>query len=327
MKTPPLRVALTGAAGQIAYALLFRLASGEVFGRQQALELSLIEVEPAMAALEGVAMELEDGAFPLLKSLRLTADVREGFRGANWAILVGSLPRRAGMERSDLLSVNGRIFVEQGAALEREAADNIRVLVVGNPCNTNCLIALRQAPAIPQDRWMALMRLDENRAKQQLALKAGVEISAISRLCVWGNHSSTLFPDFYNARVGSSDACSCIGDEAWLKGTFVSKVAQRGAAIIEARGASSAASAAKAVVDTLQDVTRPTSQDDFHSVAICSQGQYGTPEGIITSLPVRTSAAGKVEVVPGLRLHPYAREKIKASNQELLDEIARVKLA
>src|SRR5215472_16301542 len=250
MKGSPLRVAVTGAAGQIGYSLLFRIASGAMFGPIQPVILHLVEIEPALPALKGVVMELDDCAFPLLKGIVPTARLHEGFKDVNWALLVGSVPRKAGMERKELLGINGKIFIGQGEAIQKNAASDVRILVVGNPCNTNCLIAMHNAPNIPRDRFFAMTRLDENRAKSQLARKAGVEISAVTNVVIWGNHSSTQYPDFYNAKINGQPATQLIKDEAWLKGEFISSVQQRGAAIIKARGASSAASAANAVVDT-----------------------------------------------------------------------------
>src|SRR5437870_11154304 len=243
MKTP-IKVAVTGAAGHIGYALLFRIASGQMFGPDQPLRLHLIEIPAVLGALEGVVMELDDCAFPLLESVIPTADLDEGFRDVNWALLVGSVPRKQGMERKDLLGINGKIFIGQGQAIQKNAAADVRILVVGNPCNTNCLIAMNNAPQIPRDRFHAMTRLDENRAKSQLAKKSGVDVTAVTNMAVWGNHSATQYPDFFNAKVSGEAATKAITDEAWLKGEFISSVQQRGAAIIKARGASSAASAA-----------------------------------------------------------------------------------
>ena len=247
----PIKVAVTGAAGQIGYALLFRIASGSMLGPDQPIELRLIEIPSALQALEGVVMELADCAFPLVTSMVPTTDLDEGFRDINWALLVGSVPRKAGMERKDLLGINGKIFVGQGQAIQRNAAADVRVLVVGNPCNTNCLIAMNNGKGVPSDRWFAMTRLDENRAKSQLAAKAGTHVSSVSNLAIWGNHSSTQYPDFYNAKIDGKPATEVIKDEPWLKETFIPIVQQRGAAIIKARGASSAASAANAAIDTV----------------------------------------------------------------------------
>ncbi len=316
----PIRVAVTGAAGQIGYSLLFRIASGAMFGPDQPVALNLIEIEPAMKALKGVCMELDDCAFPLLHDVVATCDLDAGFKDVNWALLVGSVPRKQGMERADLLGINGRIFTGQGQAIARNAARDVRILVVGNPCNTNCLIAMISAPEIPAERWFAMTRLDENRAKSQLAQKAGVPVTAVTRMAIWGNHSPTMYPDFYNARINGRPADQVIADEAWLKDTFVPTVGKRGAAIIEARGASSAASAANAVVDTVVSLTRPTPAGDWHSVAVASTGAYGVETGLISSFPIRTKADGTWEIVPGLELNDYARAKIRASVEELLTE-------
>ncbi|MFW6217467.1 MAG: malate dehydrogenase [Verrucomicrobiota bacterium] len=315
----PLRIAVTGAAGNIGYALLFRIASGAMFGPDQPVALNLIEIEPGMNALKGVAMELDDCAFPLLTEVVQTSDLNVGFKDVDWALLVGSVPRKQGMERADLLGINGKVFVGQGKAINDHAKNSVRVLVVGNPCNTNCLIAMKSAPDIPDEQFFAMTRLDENRAKTQIAQKAGVPVKEVSELCVWGNHSPTMFPDFYNAKVGRRKATEVIADEVWFKETFVPTVGQRGKAIIEARGASSAASAANAVVDTVHDLITPT-RGDFHSVCVISRGEYGTPAGLITSLPVKVDAVGNWRVVEGLSLSDYAKEKIAASNQELLEE-------
>lgn len=320
----PVRVAITGAAGQIGYSLLFRIASGAVFGPDQPVDLSLIEIEPGMKALEGVKMELDDCAFPLLNSILTTCDLDEGFKGANWALLVGSVPRKKGMERSDLLGINGKIFIGQGQAIERNAAGDVRVLVVGNPCNTNCWIAMTHASGIPADRWFAMTRLDENRGRAQLAQKAGVHVNEVSNVTIWGNHSSTQYPDFYNASIGGRPVTEVITDEAWLKNDFIPIVQKRGAAIIEARGLSSAASAANAAIDTVRTLVTPTPEGRWFSVGVCSDGSYGTPKGIITSLPVRSDGKNW-EVVQGLDINEFSREKIDASNRELLEEQAAVK--
>jgi malate dehydrogenase len=315
----PIHVAITGAAGQIGYSLLFRVASGAMFGSNQPLILHLIEIEPALPALKGVVMELDDCAFPLLKGVVPTANLDEGFRGVNWALLVGSVPRKAGMERKELLGINGKIFIGQGQAIQRNAARDVRILVVGNPCNTNCLIAMNNAREIPRDRFYAMTRLDENRAKSQLAKKAGVDVTAVSNVTIWGNHSSTQYPDFYNAKIAGQPATQRITDEAWLKGEFISTVQQRGAAVIKARGASSAASAANAVVDTVRSIIEPTPSGDWHSVGICSEGSYGVEEGLISSFPVR-NVAQKLEVVQGVPINEFSRGKITASVNELKEE-------
>jgi malate dehydrogenase len=323
MSKTPIRVAVTGAAGQIGYALLFRIASGAVFGADQPVILHLIEIEPALPALQGVMMELDDCAFPLLKGVVPTANLDEGFRGVNWALLVGSVPRKAGMERKDLLGINGKIFIGQGQAIQRNAASDVRVLVVGNPCNTNCLIAMNNAPEVPRDRFYAMTRLDENRAKAQLARKAAVDVTAVSNLAVWGNHSATQYPDFYNALINGQPATEVIKDEAWLKGEFIATVQQRGSAIIKARGASSAASAANAAIDSVTSVIRPTTVGDWHSVCVCSDGSYGVEPGLITSFPVRSNGQ-KLEIVQGLPINEFSRGKIDATINELKEERAMV---
>jgi malate dehydrogenase len=316
----PIRVAVTGAAGQIGYSLLFRIASGAMFGPQQPVILHLIEIEPALPALGGVVMELQDCAFPLLKGIVPTADLAEGFRDVNWALLVGSIPRKAGMERKDLLGINGKIFIGQGQAIEKNAASNVRVLVVGNPCNTNCLIAMNNARGVPANRWFAMTRLDENRAKMQLALKAGVDVTSVSNLAIWGNHSATMYPDFYNARIDGRHATEVISDTPWLQGEFISTVQQRGAAIIKARGLSSAASAANAVVDTVRSLTNPTLEGDWFSVGVHSDGQYEVEPGIISSFPIRTGHDGSWEVAKWVPVGDFSRTKINATVAELKEE-------
>lgn len=318
-KKTPIRVAVTGAAGNIGYALLFRIASGQMFGPDQPVALNLIEIEPALPALGGVAMELDDCAFPLLEEIVQTSDLATGFKDADWALLVGSVPRKKGMERADLLGINGKIFVAQGRAINDNAKRSCRVLVVGNPCNTNCLIAMRSAPDIPDEQFFAMTRLDENRAKTQLAQKAGVKVREVTQLCVWGNHSPTMFPDFFNAKIGRQKASHVITDTEWLKNIFLPTVGKRGAAIIEARGASSAASAANAVVDTVRDLTQPV-RGDFHSVCVVSKGEYDAPEGIITSMPIRVDGIGNWRVQEGISLNDFARDKIRISHEELLEE-------
>jgi malate dehydrogenase len=315
----PIKVAVTGAAGQIGYSLLFRIASGAMFGPDQTVSLQLIEIPPALQALDGVVMELQDCAFPLLKGITATSDLDEGFRGVNWALLVGSVPRKAGMERKDLLGINGKIFVGQGQAIQRCAASDVRVLVVGNPCNTNCLIAMNNAKQVPADRWFAMTRLDENRAKFQLASRAGVEVTSVTNMAIWGNHSATQYPDFYSARIDGTPAYKVIENHDWLKNTFIPTVQQRGAAIIKARGLSSAASAANAVVDTVRSIVEPTAEGDWHSVAICSQGEYDVPEGLISSFPVR-SGGSTLDVAKWLDIPEFSRWKIDQSVAELLEE-------
>jgi malate dehydrogenase len=316
---PPVKIAVTGAAGQIGYALLFRIASGSMLGSDQSIELRLIEIPSALKALEGVVMELADCAFPLVMSIIPTTDLDEGFRGINWALLVGSVPRKQGMERKELLGINGKIFTGQGRAIEKNAASDVRVLVVGNPCNTNCLIAMNNGKGVPSDRWFAMTRLDENRAKSQLAAKAGTHVSSVSNLAIWGNHSSTQYPDFYNAKIEGKPATEVIKDEPWLKETFIPIVQQRGAAIIKARGASSAASAANAAIDTVWSLVHPTPASDWHSVGVCSDGGYGVEKGLISSFPIRT-AGDAWEIVQNVPLNDFSRRKIDASVKELKEE-------
>jgi len=315
----PIKVAITGAAGQIGYALVFRVASGAMFGPDQPVALHLIEIPAGFEALKGVVMELDDCAFPLLENVVATTDLNEGFRGANWALLVGSVPRKAGMERKDLLGINGKIFIGQGQAIEKNAAKDVRILVIGNPCNTNCLIAMNNAKSIPRDRWFAMTRLDENRAKAQLAQKAGVDVTEVTNMTIWGNHSATQYPDSYNARIKGRSAAEVIGDESWLKETFIPAVQQRGAAIIKARGSSSAGSAANAIVDTVRSLTTDTAESDWHSVAVCSDGSYGVEEGLICSFPVRTRN-GKWEIVQNVPVNDFSRSKVEASVAELKEE-------
>ncbi len=294
-----------------------------MFGPQQPVILHLIEIEPALPALNGVVMELDDCAFPLLKGVVPTARLDDGFCNVNWALLVGSVPRKAGMERKELLGINGKIFVGQGSALQQHAASGVRVHVVGNPCNTNCLIAMNNAPKIPRDRFFAMTRLDENRARSQLAKKAGTDVTAVSNMTIWGNHSSTQYPDFYNARINGRQAHELINDEAWLKGEFISSVQQRGAAIIKARGASSAASAANAIVDSVRSIIEPTLASDWHSLCLCSDGSYGVEKGLISSFPVR-SDGNRIEVVQGLPINDFSRGKIDATVNELKEEKSMV---
>jgi len=315
----PIRVAVTGAAGQIGYSLLFRIASGAMFGPDQKVALNLIEIEPGMKALEGVVMELDDCAFPLLTDIVATSDLDTGFTNVNWALLVGSVPRKQGMERKDLLSINGKIFTGQGKAIAANGASDVRTLVVGNPCNTNCLIAMNSGADVPQDRWFAMTRLDENRAKSQLAAKAGVHVSEVTRTTIWGNHSATQYPDFYNALIGGKPATEVIEDEAWLQGKFIETVQKRGAAIIEARGSSSAASAANAVVDTVRSLTTPTPAGDWNSVCVCSDGSYGIDKGLMASFPIRVTD-GKWEMVQDVPVNEFSAGKIEATVQELREE-------
>jgi malate dehydrogenase len=320
----PIRVAVTGAAGQIGYSLLFRIASGAMFGPDQSLILHLIEIEPAMPALQGLVMELEDGGFPLLKGIVATPNIEEGFRGVNWALLVGSVPRKPGMERKDLLGINGKIFVGQGRALQKNAAPDVRILVVGNPCNTNCLITMHNAPNIPRDRFFAMTRLDENRAKAQLAKKSGLAVTAVTNVVIWGNHSATQYPDFYNAKIKGQPVTQVITDEAWLKGEFITSVQQRGAAILKARGASSAASAAVAIVDSVSSIIQPTHASDWHSLCVCSDGSYGVEPGLISSFPIHSNGH-ELEIVQGLPINDFSRAKIDLTVKELKEEKAMVK--
>ena len=319
----PIKVAITGAAGQIGYALVFRVASGAMFGPDQPVALHLIEIPAGFEALKGVVMELDDCAFPLLKNVVATTDLDEGFRDVNWALLVGSVPRKAGMERKDLLGINGKFFIGQGQAIEKNAAKDVRILVIGNPCNTNCLIAMNNAKSIPRDRWFAMTRLDENRAKAQLAQKAGADITEVTNMTIWGNHSATQYPDFYNAKIKGRSAAEVIGDEAWLKETFIPAVQQRGAAIIKARGSSSAGSAANAIVDTVRSLNADTPEGDWNSVAVCSDGSYGIEEGLICSFPVR-ARDGKWEIVRDVPLNEFSKAKFDASVAELKEEKSMV---
>jgi malate dehydrogenase len=319
----PIRVAVTGAAGNIGYALLFRIASGAMFGPDQPVILQLLEipVEGPQKALKGVAMELEDCAFPLLAGMVLTGEAEVAFKDANWCLLVGSKPRGPGMERADLLKDNGKIFIAQGKAIDAVAADDARVAVVGNPCNTNVMIAAAQARRLPADRFTAMVRLDENRARAQLAQKAGVAIDQVTDLYIYGNHSPTMFADFTHAKIGGKDAASVIGDEAWLKNDFLPAVGKRGAAIIEARGLSSAASAANALVDHVRDLVTP---GKVHSVAISSEGRYGFAPGVWAGMPVRTTATG-YEVIETFAMDDFAKSKIGLTNDELVGERETIK--
>ena len=324
MMKNPITVSITGAAGQIGYALLFRIASGALFGPEQPVNLRLIEIEPALPALKGTVMELDDCAFPLLNEVVATSDLNEGFKHSNWCLLVGSVPRKDGMERNDLLNINGKIFTSQGQAIAKNAAADVRVLVVGNPCNTNALIAASNAEGLPSNRFFAMTMLDENRAKAQLAEKAGVHSSQVTNMTIWGNHSSTQYPDFHLAKIGGKPATEVIGDNDWLEETFIPTVQQRGSAIIKARGASSAASAANAAIDTVRRLTTPTPEGDWFSVAVSSLGDYGIPEGIIASMPIRTENGTEWKVVTGLKVNDFSQSKIDASVAELEQEKAAV---
>jgi len=320
----PIRVAITGPAGQIGYALVFRIASGQMFGPDQPVILQLLEVpiEKVMNALKGVAMELEDCAFPLLQDMVLTSDPNVGFKEANWCLLVGAKPRGPGMERADLLKDNGKIFVEQGQIIDRVAADDARVAVVGNPANTNCMIAASVARRLPSERFTAMVRLDHNRAATQLAKKACVPLTAVSDLFIFGNHSPTMFPAFHLAKINGKPVPQVIGHHEWLRGEFQETVGKRGAAVINARGASSAASAANALVDHVHDLTTP---GKIHSVAVKSNGQYGFDPEVWAGMPVKTTSPGSYEVIKGLPMDDFAKQKIAATNKELVDERQTVK--
>ncbi|HEU5281837.1 MAG TPA: malate dehydrogenase [Gammaproteobacteria bacterium] len=317
--TKRVKVAVTGAAGQIGYALIFRIASGQMLGMDTEIELNLLELERAMPALQGVAMELEDCAFPLLKKVTITSDVNVAMKDVNWAILVGSVPRKDGMERSDLLKINGGIFTTQGRAINDHAADDVRVFVVGNPCNTNCLVAMHNAPRVPRDRFYAMTMLDELRARSQLAIKAGRPVSEVSQMIIWGNHSATQYPDFYHAKIGGQPVPDVIKDHAWLENDFIPLIQKRGAAVIKARGASSAASAANAALMTVYHLTHDTPQGEVFSVARCSQGEYGVDEGLIFSVPCRTEG-GKLKVVTGFEQNAFGKAKIAITLDELRNE-------
>ena len=317
------RVAVTGAAGAIGYSLLFRIADGAMLGPDQRVILHMVEIPDAMGALEGVAMELDDGAHPLVEAVELFEDPVKGFDGVNIALLVGARPRSKGMERSDLLEANGKIFTGQGKALNEGAADDVRILVVGNPANTNALIAMNNAPDIPRERFTAMTRLDQNRAKAQLARKAGVHARDVSNMTIWGNHSTTMYPDIFNAKIDGKPAAEVVDDRDWLENDFIPTVAKRGAAIIEARGASSAASAANAAIDHVFDWVNGTPEGDWTSVALPSDGSYGVPEGLISSFPC-VSRNGRWEIVQGLEISDFSRARIDASVKELEEERAAV---
>ena len=318
--TTPVHVTVTGAAGQIGYQLLFRIASGQLLGPDTPVVLRLLEIEPAMKALEGVVMELDDCAYPLLAGIEATSDLNVAFTNTNWALLVGSVPRKAGMERGDLLQVNGGIFKPQGRAIAENAASDVRVLVVGNPCNTNCLIARSNATEIDADRWFAMTRLDQNRAESQLAKRAGVLVKDVKNVAIWGNHSATQFPDFANATINGSLVPEVIGDQDWLRGAFITTVQKRGAAIIEARGQSSAASAANAAIDTVVSLVQPTAGDDCVSVAVTSHGEYGVPEGLTFGFPITSQGNGSWRVKEGFDVDEFAKDRIKITTDELMSE-------
>jgi malate dehydrogenase len=319
VSTSPLKVAVTGAAGQIGYSLLFRLASGSLLGQDHPIELRLLEIEPALKALEGVVMELDDCAFPLLAGVEIGADANKIFDGVNLALLVGARPRGPGMERSDLLEANGAIFTAQGKALNEVAADDVRIGVTGNPANTNALIAMSNAPDIPRERFSALTRLDHNRAISQLAKKTGAKVTDIKKMTIWGNHSATQYPDIFHAEVGGKNAAEAVNDQDWIENDFIPTVAKRGAAIIDARGASSAASAASATTDAARDWLLGSAKGDWVSMAVLSDGSYGVPEGIISSFPV-TTKDGNWTIVRGLELDDFSRSRIDKTTAELVDE-------
>jgi malate dehydrogenase len=324
MNKKPIKIAVTGAAGQIGYALLFRIASGQMFGLDQPIRLHLLELEKSLPVLHGIAMELDDCAFPLLKNIVCTSQLNESMKDINWAILVGSMPRKEGMERADLLKINGSIFAPQGKAINDHAAADVKVFVVGNPCNTNCLIAMHHAPDIPKDRFFAMTLLDENRARAQLAKKAAVAVDEVTQMAIWGNHSSTQYPDFYNAKIANKPVVEIISDKNWLENDFIPLVQKRGAAVIKARGASSAASAANAVVGSIYHLTHDTKKDDFFSVAACSMGQYGVDKGLIFSFPSRVDN-GQFSIVNSLQHNSFGQEKIKLTLNELRAEKEEIK--
>lgn len=318
------KIAITGAAGQIGYALIFRVASGQMLGPDTEIDLHLLELEHTLPSLRGVAMELDDCAFPLLKNVVCTSDVNEAMREVNWAMLVGAVPRKEGMERSDLLKINGKIFTTQGRAINDHAADDVRIMVVGNPCNTNCLIAMHNAKDIPHDRFFAMTTLDELRARKQLAIKANVDVTTVTQMTIWGNHSSTQYPDFYHAKINGKSAAEVITDTAWLKNDFIPLIQKRGAEVIKARGASSAASAANAALTAVYNIAHDTKVGESFSVARCSQGEYGIDEGLIFSFPCRVEK-GELKVVPGLTQNEFGQEKIKITLDELRHERDAVK--
>lgn len=324
MNNKRIKVAVTGAAGQIGYALLFRIASGQMFGADVDVDLHLLELEPALPALRGVAMELEDGAFPLLRNVICTSDTVTAMKDINWALLVGAAPRKEGMERSDLLKINGGIFAAQGKAINDNAADDVKIFVVGNPCNTNCLITMSHAPRVAKENFYAMTMLDENRAKSQLAIKSNTPVKKVTQMAIWGNHSSTQYPDFYHAKIDDKPVVEVITDIEWLKEEFIPVVQKRGAAVIKARGASSAASAANAVIDSVYNLSHATPSGDIFSVALCSQGQYGVDKGLIFSYPCRNEQ-GKIIVQEGWMHNEFAQHKLKLTLDELRSERDAVK--
>jgi len=319
------RVAVTGAAGQVAYAMLGRIASGEVFGPDTQVILHLLEITPALPALEGVAMELDDCSFSTLKEIVITDNAEKAFDGCNYALLVGSFPRKAGMERKELLDINGKIFVGQGKALAAKAAQDVRILVVGNPCNTNCLVARSNGRSIPAERWTAMTRLDHNRARTALAKKAGVSNTDVTQMTIWGNHSNTQFPDFSNAKINGKPAEQIITDRKWLEETFVTTIQTRGAAVIKARGMSSAMSAANGAIDHVKSMIRGTPANDWVSMAVVSQGEYGVPKDMVFGYPCTTDGKGNYKVVEGLKLDAFGQAKFQTTLQELLEEKDAVK--
>ncbi len=319
------RVAVTGAAGQVAYAMLGRLASGDVFGPNTQVILQLLEIPPALPGLDGVAMELDDCGFPTLKDVVLTDDPNRAFKDCNYALLVGSFPRKQGMERKDLLSINGKIFVGQGQALAANAAQDVRVLIVGNPCNTNCLVACNNGRGVPAERWTAMTRLDHNRARGALAKKAGVGCGDVTNVTIWGNHSNTQYPDFTNAKIGGKPATEVITDRSWLENTFVPQVQNRGAAVIKARGASSALSAANGAIDHVKSWLTPTPAGDWVSVCTVSKGEYGVPAGLVFSYPCRSDGKANFTVVDGVKLDAFGQHKFQATLKELEEEREAVK--
>lgn len=322
--TKHIKVAVTGSAGQIGYALLFRIASGQMFGPETTVDLQLLELEAALPSLNGVAMELQDCAFPLLRNVIATSDINTAMKDINWAVLVGSVPRKEGMERSDLLKINGGIFTAQGRAINEHAADDVRIFVVGNPCNTNCLIAMHNAPDVPKERFYAMTTLDELRSRYQLAHKAGVDVTAVTQMTIWGNHSSTQYPDFYHAKINGKPATDVITDMNWLQNDFVSIIQKRGAEVIKVRGASSAASAANAALTGVYNLTHDTIQGESFSVSRCSQGEYDIDEGLIFSFPCRTEG-GKLKVITSLTQNEFGKQKIQITLDELRKERDAVK--
>jgi malate dehydrogenase len=319
-----IRVAVTGAAGQVAYAMLARLASGEVFGANKKVILQLLEIPPALPALEGVAMELDDCSFPTLQQVICTDDPNKAFKDCNWALLVGSFPRKQGMERKELLGINGKIFVGQGKALAAHAAQHVRILVVGNPCNTNCLVGYNNGKTIPAERWTAMTRLDHNRARTALAKKAGVPNEDVTQMTIWGNHSNTQYPDFTNAKIKGRPATEVITDRQWLENTFVAMVQQRGAAVIKARGQSSAMSAANGALDHVKSLLTPTPAGDWFSAAVVSKGEYGVPAGLVFGYPCRSEGKGNLTIVEGVKLDAFGQQKFQATLHELQEEKAAV---